>query len=181
MSALEAVEQAVKERESLEIIFPAAQMYVQASQEEKARALAAKLSQIHEATSQAYSKLIEGDIQLSKDDFEGAIRLYMEAQNLLSTWHVRFALGKAYLKNERYSQAVSEFGACLERRGEAVVMFLNDMPTSRYLPQIYYYMGRALEGMGNASASESYREFLEIKEKGEADWMVEDARRRLSR
>jgi tetratricopeptide (TPR) repeat protein len=179
--ALEAVEEAVKESDRLEIIFPAAQMYVQAGQEEKAKALAAKMSKIPEVDFQAYSKLIEGDIQLRKDDFEGAVRLYMEAQNLLNTWHGRFALGKAYIKNERYSQAVSEFGACLERKGEAVVMFLNDIPTSRYLPQIYYYMGRALEGMGYASASESYREFLKIKEKGEADWMVEDARRRLSR
>lgn len=93
----------------------------------------------------------------------------------------RFALGKAYIKNELYSEALSEFEVCLERKGEAVVMFLNDVPTSRYLPQIYFYIGRALEGMGNASASESYREFLKIKEKGEADWMVEDARRRLSR
>jgi tetratricopeptide (TPR) repeat protein len=179
--ALEAVEEAVKESERLDVIFPAAQMYVQAGQEEKAKALAAKLSKIPEADFQAYSKLIEGDIQLGKDDFEGAVRLYMEAQNLLNTWHGRFALGMAYLKNELYSQAVSEFGACLERKGEAVVMFLNDVPTSRYLPQIYYYLGRAQEGMGSASASESYREFLKIKEKGEVDWMIEDARRRLSK
>lgn len=180
-SALEAVEEAVKESDRLDVIFPAAQIYEQSGQVEKAKALAAKLSETPEADFQAYSKLIEGDIQLGKDDFEGAVRLYMEAQNLLNTWHGRFALGKAYLQNELPSQAVSEFGACLERKGEAVTMFLNDVPTARYLPQIYYYMGRALEGMGNASASESYRDFLKIKEKGEADWMVEDARRRLSR
>jgi serine/threonine protein kinase/Tfp pilus assembly protein PilF len=180
-SALECVEQAVKERVSLEIIYPAAQMYVQSGQEEKAKVLAAKLSEIPEADFQAYSKLIEGDIQLGKNNIVGAIRLYMEAQNFLDTWRGRFALGEAYLKNELYSEALSEFGACLERKGEAVVMFLNDIPTARYLPQVYYYMGRALEGMGNASASESYQEFLKIKEKGEADWMVEDARRRLSK
>ncbi len=179
--ALEAVEEAVKESDRLEIIFPAAQMYEQSGQEEKAKALAAKLSETPEADFQAYSKLIEGDIQLGKDDFEGAIRLYLEAQNFLNTWYGHLALGKAYLKNERYSQAVSEFGACLERKGEAVVMFLNDVPTSRYLPQVYYYLGRAQEGMGSATASESYRKFLKIKEKGEADWMVEDARRRLSK
>ncbi|MGD8536912.1 MAG: protein kinase, partial [Candidatus Aminicenantes bacterium] len=158
--ALKAVEEAVKESERLEIIFHAAQMYGQSGQAEKAKALAAKLSKIPEADFQAYSKLIEGDIQLGKDDFEGAVRLYMEAQNLLDTWHGRFALGKAYLKNKHYTEALSEFEMCLERRGEAVVMYLNDVPTARYLPQIYYYIGRALEGMGSASASESYREFL---------------------
>ena len=179
--ALEAVEEAVEESDRLEIIFPAAQMYEQSGQEEKAKALAAKLSQIIEAESRAYSKLIEGDIQLGKEDIEGAIRLYQEAQNLLDTWHVRLALGKAYLKGELYSEALSEFEECLERKGEAVVMFLNDIATSRYLPQIYYYLGRAQEGMGSPSASESYRKFLKIKEKGEADWMVEDARRRLSK
>jgi len=179
--ALEAVEQAVEESDRLEIIFPAAQMYEQAGQEEKAKALGAKLSEISEADFQAYSKLIEGDIQLGKDDIEGAIRLYLEAQNVLDTWHGCFALGKAYLKGEHYSKALSEFEECLERQGEAVVMFLNDIPTSRYLPQIYYYLGRAQEGMGSATASESFREFLKIKEKGEADWMVENARRRLSK
>jgi tetratricopeptide (TPR) repeat protein len=179
--ALEAIEEVVKKSDRLEIIFPAAQMYVQSGQEEKAKALAAKLSEIPEADFQAYSKLIQGDILLGKDDFEGAIRLYRESQNILNTWHGRFALGMAYLKNELYSQAVSEFGACLERKGEAVTMFLNDIPTARYLPQIYYFMGRAQEGMGSASASEFYREFLKIKEKGETDWMVEDVRRRLSK
>jgi tetratricopeptide (TPR) repeat protein/tRNA A-37 threonylcarbamoyl transferase component Bud32 len=179
--ALEAVEQAVEESNRLEIIFPAAQMYEQSGQENKAKYLAAKLSEIPEAVSQAYSKLIEGDILLGKDDIEGAIQLYMEAQNMLNTWHGCFALGKAYLKSELYAEALQEFEVCLKRQGEAVVMFLNDVPTSRYLPQIYYYIGRAQEGMGSASASESYREFLKIKEKGEADWMIEDARRRISK
>ncbi len=59
-------------------------------------------------------------------------------------------------------------------------MFLNDLPTYHYLPPVYYYFGRAQEGVGSDAAPDTYRKFLEIKKKGDgSDPMVEDARQRL--
>jgi hypothetical protein len=55
------------------------------------------------------------------------------------------------------------------------------VPSYHVLPPIYYYLGRAQEGLGSAAAAESYQKYLEIKEK--EDWgdpLVKDARQRLS-
>ena len=68
----------------------------------------------------------------------------------------------------------------MKRSGEAISVFLNDLPSFRYLSSLYYYLGRAQEGLGSDTASDSYKKFLNIKEKDDGnDPMVEDARRRL--
>jgi hypothetical protein len=68
----------------------------------------------------------------------------------------------------------------MKRRGEATSVFLDDVPTLRYYPQLLYFTGRAQQGLGSAAAASSYRSFLDIKKKSDPDPQVEDARRRLS-
>ena len=59
-------------------------------------------------------------------------------------------------------------------------IFLNDLPSFRYLDSLYYYIGRAQEGLGSPAAKDSYQKFLKIKEKAdEGNPLVEDARKRL--
>ena len=60
-------------------------------------------------------------------------------------------------------------------------MFLNDLPTVRYLDSLDYYIGRALEGQGKKEAARaSYEKFLDIKAKADqGQAMVADARQRL--
>ena len=69
---------------------------------------------------------------------------------------------------------------CLKRRGEATALFLNDVPSYRFLPEAYYYMGRAQEGLKIPGAAETFKTFLRIREKGSADRLVVDARKRLA-
>jgi hypothetical protein len=88
-------------------------------------------------------------------------------------------LGKAYLEAGAFTEAHSEFEVCLERRGEATSVFIDDLPTYAYLPPVYYYLGRAQEGLKSAAAADSYRTFLSIRKEGEEDPLVADARRRL--
>ena len=60
-------------------------------------------------------------------------------------------------------------------------MVLDDIPTYRLMSWARYYLGRAQEGLKSpASATESYRVFLALKEKGDEQGLVADARRRLS-
>jgi len=60
-------------------------------------------------------------------------------------------------------------------------VFLNDLPTVRYLDSLDYYIGRALEGQGKKEAARaSYEKFLDIKAKADqGQAMVADARQRL--
>jgi hypothetical protein len=123
--------------------------------------------------------LIEGEISLLHGDARSAIARFREAQEILDTWLGHLALARAYLEAEAFVEAHDELEICWERRGEATSVFFNDCPTVRFVPQVHYYLGRALEGMGSPAAADAYQTFLEIKAGGHECPMVADARQRL--
>jgi tetratricopeptide (TPR) repeat protein/predicted Ser/Thr protein kinase len=177
--ALAAADRAVAASKDVSTLFPAARLYIEAGQEAKARALAAELGKRLEADPQAYAKLIEGEILLKRGSAAEAIRSFQEAQKLADTWIGRFDLGRAYLAASAFPEADSELELCLKRRGEATEAYLNELPTYHYVPSVYYYLGRAQEGLKSPGAAESYKTFLAVKEKATHDPLVEEARRRL--
>jgi hypothetical protein len=46
------------------------------------------------------------------------------------------------------------------------------------LPPVYYYLGRAQEGLKSPAAAESYRTFLKMQPDGTSE-LISDARHRL--
>ncbi len=159
--------------------FSAASVLLEAGQDTKALAIAAEMGKRLEPESRAYAKLIEGEAQLSRKKPQAAIDLIQEAQKLSDTWIGRLSLGRAYLEAGAFTEASSEFDACEKRKGEATSVFLDDVPTLRYFPQIYYYRGRAQEGMKSTAAGESYKAFLALKAGADpADPMIADALKR---
>jgi len=179
-AALEAADRAVALSQEVNIAFPAAEIYIQAGIEDKVRGLAKELGARLEPEPRAYAKLIEGLLAEKKGRANEAITAFIEAQKIVDTWIGRLALGRAYLRAGAFAEAHSELEKCDKRRGEAAAVFLNDIPSFRYVPQVYYYLGRAQEGLKSPAARESYQKFLKIKEKAEpGDLLVEDTRRRL--
>jgi hypothetical protein len=86
-----------------------------------------------------------------------------------------------YLQAEDYSAAYSEFETCLKRHGEAKSLFLNDLPSYRYIPPVYYYLGRAQEEFGSEAASATFQKFLRIKKDADPGINeVEDSKKRLA-
>lgn len=162
------------------VIYRAAQVYLAANQESKALQLVAPLAQRLETEPQIYAKLILGEAQLKKGNAHGALNSFQEAQKLTDTWLGHFDLGRAYLDLGAFTEASSEFDVCLKRRGEATSVFLDDVPSYHLLPPVYYYQGRARQGLRSPGAADSYKTFLAIKEKGAGDPLVADAQRRLS-
>jgi tetratricopeptide (TPR) repeat protein/predicted Ser/Thr protein kinase len=162
------------------VLYRAAQVYVAAGQEAKALALVAPLSQRLETEPQIYAKLISGEALLKKGNAHDALNSFGEAQKLADSWLGHFDMGRAYLDAGAFTEASSEFDVCLKRRGEATSVFLDDVPSYHLLPAVYYYQGRAREGLNSPGAAESYQTFLTIKEKGAGDALVADAQRRLA-
>jgi len=178
--AVGAADKAIETIRIAEIMFPAAEIYIQAGRHEKARELASELSRKIQPAHRAFAKLIGGELSNARGDVSSAIQLYHEAQDLVDMWHGRFLLGCTYLEMEAYSEAYAEFDRCLKRRGEATSVFFIDLPTFRYLDSLDYYIGRALEGMGSPAAKESYKKFLDIKVNADpGSPLVTDAQRRL--
>ena len=172
--------QAVDISDEPDVLFSAAQIYLSAGQKQEARDLAAELDRKPQPEPRLYAKLIGGELSRSRGDIGNAVSLFHEAKDIIDSWIGHLFLGRAYLQAEDYTAAYSEFETCLKRGGEAASVFLNDLPTYHYLPPIYYYLGRAQEGLGSEAASDSFNRFLKIKEKDDgSDPLVQDARRRL--
>jgi len=162
------------------VAYRVAQVYIAAGQEAKALQAVAPLGQRLETEPQIYAKLIAGEAQLKRGNARDALTSFQEAQKLADTWLGHFDMGLAYLAASAYTEASSEFDVCLKRRGEATSVFLDDVPSYHLLPPVYYYQGRAREGLNSPGAIESYKTFLSIKEKGAGDPLVADAQRRIS-
>jgi tetratricopeptide (TPR) repeat protein/predicted Ser/Thr protein kinase len=162
------------------VMLLAAEVYLEAGQEPKALALAKDFGARLEPELQSYARLIEGQVQHRRNNLQEAIRLFREGRKLLDTWLARFRLGQAYLDAGAFTEAYSEFEQCLKRRGEATALLFDEVATYRFLPPVYYYMGRAQDGLKTEGGADSYKTFLGIKQKADGDPLVEDARRRLA-
>lgn len=162
------------------VVYRAAQIYIAAGQESEALHAVAPLSQHLETEPQIYAKLISGEAQLKRGNAHDALTAFQEAQKLADTWLGHYDMGLAYLAASAFPEASSEFDVCLKRRGETTSVFLDDVPSYHLLPAVYYYQGRAREGLHSEGASESYKTFLALKEKGAGDPLVADATKRLA-
>ena len=162
------------------VVYRAAQIYIAAGQESEALHAVAPLSQHLENEPQIYAKLIAGEAQLKRGNAHDALSAFQEAQKLADTWLGHYDMGLAYLAASAFPEASSEFDVCLKRRGEATSVFLDDVPSYHLLPAVYYYQGRAREGLHSEGAAESYKTFLALKEKGAGDPLVADATKRLA-
>jgi len=179
-AARAAADKAVTTGQDMSVLFWASRVFISLGEESKALSLAKQLANQFQADPQAYAKLIAGEAMLKRGKTRDAIESFQQAQKLADTWLGRFDLGLAYLEAGAFTEADSEFELCVKRRGEAASAFLDEEPTFRLFPLVYYYYGRTQEGLKSGAAPESYKTFVSIREKGDADPLLSDARRRLA-
>jgi serine/threonine protein kinase/tetratricopeptide (TPR) repeat protein len=175
-----AAERALKGSRNDSVQISAGLAYARSGMGAEADAIVKALSARLGGDPRAYAQVIAGEIELERGNVREALRLFSEAQKLADTWLGRFDRGRAYIEIKEYTEANSEMDACLKRRGEATSIFLDDVPSFRFLPEANYYMGRAQEGLKSPGAAEMFKEFLRAREKGAQDRLVLDARKRLA-
>jgi eukaryotic-like serine/threonine-protein kinase len=177
---LAAIQKALNSSQATKIRFLAARVFVDTGDFDKAQRLAAGLSSEILAEPQAYGKIIEAEIKLKQGDRNQAIQMLADANKILDTWIGRFELGRAYVEAGAFAEATSEFDRCQNRRGETLALFLDEVPTSAYFPPLYFFRGRAEEGLGSGAAADSYDQFLAIQGKGDGSPQVQEAKKRLA-
>ncbi|MEP6767131.1 MAG: protein kinase [Acidobacteriota bacterium] len=177
-SAAAEADRAVSLARGENILYPAARVYLAAARESKAIALATELAGRIEPDPQAYAELIRGEADLVRSKPADAVRHFIAARKIADTWAGRLALGRAYLDAGKFAEADTELEACVNRRGEATALFLDESPTCRLIPSAYYYVARAREGLKSPGATEAFKRFLSVKT-GTGDALVADARRRV--
>ncbi len=178
-SAVAETEQALSEAHGENILYPAARVYLATGREPKALALATELGGRLEPDPQAYAELIRGEAELSRGKASDAIKHFTAAKKIADTWAGRLDLGKAYLEAGAFTQADDELETCVKRRGEATALFLEESPSFRVFPPVYYYLGRAREGLKSPGAADAFKAFLAFQT-GEGGPLAADARKRLA-
>jgi len=177
--AISAAERASMGSADESLLYPAAMVFLGAGKSDKALELSRKLSQRLEPDPGSYGKLILAEEQIGRKQYRDAVRTIQDAEKIADTWLGRLSLGRAYLEAGAFTEADTEFDACVKRKGEATSVFLDDEPSWRYFAPVYYYLGRAREGLQSPGAADAYRAFLKIRETSASDPLTADAQRRL--
>jgi tetratricopeptide (TPR) repeat protein len=182
--AIDASHQAVKLTDRESVLYPAARVLLLAGRHDEAAQVADALEQKLQRHTTAYAGLIRGESALQRGRLAEAIEAIINAQKRRDSWFSRYLLGKAYVTagSSHAAEALAELDRSVKRCGEASDAFTDDMPTLRYLPPAYYWLGRAQEGVGStAEANKSYEQFLALRADADSqDPLAVDARRRVS-
>ena len=179
--AVAAAERALALSKRHYILLSAGRALAAAGEDKRARQLAASLASQIEPEPRSFAKLIEGEMLLHRGSPARRLRRFREAGEILDTWLGRYLLGRAYLEAGAFTEAYSELEICLKRRGEATAIFLDDVPSYHYLPPVYYYLGRAQEGLGSPGPRSPTGGSSSSRPEAEDDPLVLDARQRLQK
>ena len=179
--AVDAIRQALAQSQDDTITVPAARLLLRADNEAEPKRIADELLKSLQAESRAYGHVIAGEIASGNKRAVDAIENFRAALNLTDLWLARFSLGVVYVQAGGHdAEALSELEACVRRRGEATAIFLDDLPSFRYLASLPYWLGRAKEGLGQrAAAEENYKKYIALRPDAARDPLTTDARRRL--
>jgi tetratricopeptide (TPR) repeat protein len=177
--AIAAARRAVRDARHESVLFPAGLVLLDAGLADEAAKVAGSLEELLQTQTSAYARLLNGQIALARGRRAEGLDLLRQGLARHDSWFARYLLGRAYLDADRAAEALSEFDACVARKGEATDAFIADAATLRYFAPVHYWRGRAHEALGaTAAARASYTEYLKIRP-GTSEPLAADASRRL--
>ena len=115
--------------------------------EDDALALARELHARATEQARAYAGIVTAEIAMRRGDVASAVSTLQDIAERTDFWLAHFILGTAYAQAQRYDEAVGQFEMCSTRRGEATMLFMDDMPTIRYLSALQDWTSRARAGV----------------------------------
>jgi tetratricopeptide (TPR) repeat protein len=160
----------------------AAFVFIRGKRFAEARAIAEELGKALQPRRRAYSAIIEGELARAAGRPAEARDAFLGARKLADLWLGRYLFGVTYVEANDPRSALAELEVAEKRKGEAIAVFLNDVPSFRYLAPLPYWLARAQEGLDKASpaAAENYEKFLALRSDESRDPLVLDARKRLA-
>ena len=129
------------------VSYCAGRVLVEGGDSRSAAAIAEELERSLETEPRMYGLLLRGELELRRGAHREALERFKQAQALSDSWLSRYGQGRAYLAAGAFTEAHGQLEACLRRRGEATDLFLNIWPSYRFLPPVYYELGRTEEGL----------------------------------
>ena len=148
----DALEELVAENAGDGQLVPTAELLVALGELDAASEIAAGYAAQLRPKSRAYASLIEGMIALQQGEPIAAVDALRAAIDFQDLWIVRFYLGQAYLAAGYPAEAASEFDTAWQRRGEAMAMFFDDVPTWRYMAQLDRWREQARQSLSDMAS-----------------------------
>jgi serine/threonine protein kinase/tetratricopeptide (TPR) repeat protein len=180
-NAVDVAAAAVAALQTEAILVPAGRLFAEVRQQRQVDKIAGTLANQFEPQKRAYGRIIDALDYISRERYVDAVDSLKESVRFADLWLARFYLGVAYETAGRHGEAISELTICEKRRGEATALFIDEVPTYRYLAPLPYWLARAQEGLGQiGQARAKYQEFLAQRSGPTKDPLVADARRRLA-
>ncbi len=130
-----------------------AELFVALGQLDAAGDIAAYYAGQLRPKSRAYAALIEAMIALDNGEHIAAVDKLRAAIEFQDLWIARYYLGQAYLAAAYPAEAASEFDAAWQRRGEAMAMFFDDIPTWRYMARLDEWRERARQSLTDLASN----------------------------
>lgn len=147
--AREALEIALEAHQGNGQLVPAALIALELGDEEYAASIAEELGQELQPGARAFGRVIEGAIATQEGRYADAVDALRSAIELRDSWLLRFYLGRAYFEAGRFVEALDEFEICMQRKGEATAMFLeDDEPTWRYMAKLQTWLDKTRQELG---------------------------------
>ncbi|MFK8053828.1 MAG: hypothetical protein AB8F65_12750 [Woeseiaceae bacterium] len=173
-----AVERALILSDADMVRISAALIYVENDDLTTAANLVNALATTANTDSRAYRQMLQGMILAKEGAETQAIIAMRDALDTADLWFIRYQLGIAYLKAGNHPEALDEFATLRARQGEAASIFLNEIPTYRWLAELPYWTGRVEEALNIPSAHESYGAYIALRPQSTP--RSRDAERRLA-
>jgi len=156
------------------------EVYVELGELTRAEQIVSPLSTGLEAERRAAAGILRASIQLTRSEHALALDTLNGALALADAWSGRLLRGQIYLQAGQFVAAWDEFEHCLQRQGESLAVFLDDVPTYRRIVEVNYWLARALQAQGMTEpATRRYQEYLRSRDLATKDPRVNDAERRL--
>ena len=180
-AAVRAADRALALTQDEFVAVPAARVFAAAKLDDRVARLGKDLATKGQPLHRAYGHIIAGELAMSRGRATEAIAVFSDAIKAADVWLARFNRGVAYVEAGRFAEAISELEICAKRRGEVSAVFLDDLPTYRYIAVLPYWLGRAQEGLGMTTAAlGSFEQYLRIKAAADSEHnpLLADARNR---
>jgi tetratricopeptide (TPR) repeat protein len=176
------VESALELSKEHSVLLQAALIYIRANRHGEAQAIAQELSKQFQRRGRAYGEIAQGELARAAGSYVEAAEALTRSEGLADLWLGRFSLARVYIEAGQFPLAQAALQVAEQRRLEASAVFLDDIPSYRYLATLPYWTARIQEGTNPASAAaaENYRKFLALRPDAAAsDALAADARKRV--
>lgn len=130
------------------VLLAGGRLLIAAGRIEDARPIESELAKRLDPHSRVYGKILQAELYMADERTADAVDSLLASQKVADMWLTHVLLGQNYIRAKSFPEALAQFEEAQRRRGEATAIFLDDVPSIRYLAPLAGWLRQARTGMG---------------------------------